>query len=447
MRPMDGLRLALAALASLVAVPSFAALLRVPDDYPTIQAAINAAEAGDEVRVAAGTYTGTGNKDLDLLGKDIAVVGDGPGLTILDCYPYDRGFHIHRGETTAARIEGFEIRNAWEEGAGGGGIRIAGAHPRVKNCMIVACSAGWNGGGIYIDADGPTEIEDCVIRGNTARDHGDDGGYGGGIFANGPVTIRRCRIANNLANSGAFGGGAGGGISVEAGVRLEDCVIEGNTSQGGDGGGGVDAEACALVRCRIIGNTSMSSAGGVLAWSGLVTLEECLVAGNLAWTWGGGLVALGSGQMEVRGTTVASNHTMGVGSRRGGGLACRAGGAMVMTRAILWGNCSGSDAPEGYVDSASSLLCTCSDVNDSGLLIAGQYSAFGCIALPPRFCLPRSCDEAPTVLGEYTLQEGSPCLPEQSPPCGGLIGALGQGCGGPVPVERLSWGRVKNRFR
>ena len=32
-------------------------VLKVPDDYPAIQAAIDAAEEGNEIRVAAGVYT------------------------------------------------------------------------------------------------------------------------------------------------------------------------------------------------------------------------------------------------------------------------------------------------------------------------------------------------------------------------------------------------------
>ena len=55
-----------------------AALLKVPAGYPTIQAAVDAAIAGDEVVIAAGMY-----EEQIIITTDITVTGAGIGQTII----------------------------------------------------------------------------------------------------------------------------------------------------------------------------------------------------------------------------------------------------------------------------------------------------------------------------------------------------------------------------
>jgi hypothetical protein len=77
--------------------------INVPADYETIQLAIYFSLYGDTVLVADGTYTGDGNRDIDLTGKSIVVMSEnGPNSTTIDCQgsmldPH-RGFYFNTGE-------------------------------------------------------------------------------------------------------------------------------------------------------------------------------------------------------------------------------------------------------------------------------------------------------------------------------------------------------------
>ena len=65
------------------AVSASAVVLHVPADYPTIQGAVDAAVSGDQIRIAAGTYTEQvviASKNLKLIGEPGAVLEARPGL-------------------------------------------------------------------------------------------------------------------------------------------------------------------------------------------------------------------------------------------------------------------------------------------------------------------------------------------------------------------------------
>jgi C1A family cysteine protease len=252
---------------------SVGAVLRVPQQYASIQAAINAAAAPAGVVVADGTYTGLSNRDLDFGGKNILVRSEhGPELCIIDCQSGGRGFYFHNGESPQARVEGFTIRNGRASasspaGAYGGGIFCgSNSNPTISDCRIVDGRATF-GGGIYSYDSHPT-INDCILTGN-ATDTGY--GYGGGVYCeNGSATnIARSIFAGNTASY------AGGGIAFYKGTqKITDCLLVGNMGTSFGGGCFFSTTALTMSNCTIGGNLA-SYGGGFYDTAGTATVTQC----------------------------------------------------------------------------------------------------------------------------------------------------------------------------
>ncbi len=84
-------------------------VLWVPDDYETIQGAINASVDGDTVRVRDGVYPG----EIDLLRKRIWLESEnGPDFTIIDAFDDGYGMIVFGGQDTSLMIRGFKIQSA-----------------------------------------------------------------------------------------------------------------------------------------------------------------------------------------------------------------------------------------------------------------------------------------------------------------------------------------------
>ena len=86
----------------------------VPYDYPTIQAAINAANQGDTIHVASGTYDPVVvNKSLTLIGEGEAIIdGHGAGIVGIDVtadHVYIYNLKIQNGNSS---IEGIRLKGA-----------------------------------------------------------------------------------------------------------------------------------------------------------------------------------------------------------------------------------------------------------------------------------------------------------------------------------------------
>ncbi len=243
--------------------------------------------AGDTIKVASGTYTGTGS-EVVLLDKDVTLSGgwDGTfftqdGYSIMDGENTRRGIRVSGG--VSASMEYFVVQNGYVgSGAGGAGIL--------------------NDGGIL-------DLSYCTISGNTTA------GGGGGIrsYSGSTTTLNHCLISGNTAASS-------GGIS-NSGVRMTiiDSTISGNTATDGGGGGIGNGSILTLVNSTISGNQCIGipannpGGGGISSGGGTLTLNNSTVSGNTTSSWRGGGIFNGGSSVYLNNSTISNNSAYQVG--------------------------------------------------------------------------------------------------------------------------------------
>ncbi len=215
----------LSVLAACLAAPAEGAKLKVPGDHATIQAAVNAALAGDVIEVSSGTYGETvlmfGTDNLTLRAKKGHVVtidasssatplsvGLANGITVRDI----RLRNAIWAGLDVVGVDGMLITGCTVDGSTSGGIRVYGSSGEVviEKCIVKNTTDG----GIYLDAD------KCVVRDSVVRNAGGDGIVVEGGTAN---TIEGNRIENV------------GGTGIQVGVYptpCESCLVADNRIKG-----------------------------------------------------------------------------------------------------------------------------------------------------------------------------------------------------------------------
>jgi hypothetical protein len=148
-------------------------VLIMPDgsgDYPTIQAAIDAATDGGIIELADGTFTGDGNRDLDLQGKVLTIrsLNRDPTSCIIDCQAsatdQHRGFNFDDSAENGCLVQGITIMNANQ--ILGGAFQFFQTAPMIADCVIHHCEA-TGGAGAYCYQSSPM-FESCTFVENSA---------------------------------------------------------------------------------------------------------------------------------------------------------------------------------------------------------------------------------------------------------------------------------------
>lgn len=260
----------------------------VPDDLPTIQAAVDFAGDGVEIIVGPGTY----NEAINFLGKAIHLrSSDGPEETIIDASGLETSVVTSAsGEGPDTILEGFIITGGtvgtpWPPNPGllsGGGMFIRHSNPTIVNCIFSDNSTSHRGGGMFIDAGSPV-ITDCVFASNSA-------GSGGGMYIIGDSQpqITVCLFEGNSAQHGA------GLQSDESSAIITETVFLNNTatSQGG-GMRNINESEPTLENCTFASNSASVGGGMYNSLSYPVVLDSAFV-GNTASIVGGGMYQVSS---------------------------------------------------------------------------------------------------------------------------------------------------------
>ena len=212
----------------------------------TINGAIGKASSEDVIRVAIGTYTGSGTEVVNAPGSITLAGGwnsdfsNATGYSIIDAEYARRGVVTGGGTVSMSR---FIVEHGTYDGAAG------------------------------IQANGPLTLTWCVIRDNI--DNGNFTSEGGGIRTNSTLSINSSLIHGNTSSSGA------GLFNAFGTVTIINSTITGNTASGH--GGGINNLGGYIIsnNSTLTNNQDTSGGGGIHNEAGgTVNLQNTILAGN-----------------------------------------------------------------------------------------------------------------------------------------------------------------------
>ena len=281
----------------------------------TINGAIAKAVDGDTVKVAIGTYTGTGT-EVVLLDKSVTLLGGWNatftalnGVSIVDGQASRRGLLV---SGTTVSVDRFKVQNGFHSNQGGGIEHSAGTLT-VSNSTVSGnsagdpCCVGTSGGAGIDNAAGTLNLNNSTVSGNTIL--GVTGYVGSGILNSGDMFVNNSTITGNTNSAGVYNlagtltinnatisSNPSNGLEISSGtVTMSNTILALNTASGFDCVGTITSLGYNLVGdttgCTVTavpgdmfgtGTTPTNPGLGTLANNGGPTLTQGLLAGSPA---------------------------------------------------------------------------------------------------------------------------------------------------------------------
>lgn len=262
--------------------------VRVPTDHPSIQAAVDAAEPGDTVFIAPGTYV----ENVMVRDKEgIALIGTGGAeKTIVDGDEKASVIHLIQSRGTTV-VEGLTLQRGYNLG-NGGGLLSEQCALILRNCTIIDNVADNEGGGVSLLNAASYLVENCLFERNESAAAAAIGVVGG------RGAIQRNDIRNNT-----------GGLTVSAmfaGCDIRENLIVRNLSTGFGFIGYQMALAAAVEGNTIAMNLGKEDSGAILAQFGDLRIARNLVVNNDGVC--GILIESSDGLVRVRRNNVWKNE-------------------------------------------------------------------------------------------------------------------------------------------